>query len=110
MKTDISLRHCYLSPLDEKLLLRRIRRLERRLVHFAPDAAHLSVAVERQGRSRELHSEIRLVVMGHVIPAGRNSADRMRTLLKRAFADIERGLEGYVAGLRGERTPAAPTV
>ncbi len=109
MKTDVVLRHCHLSPLDEKLLLRRIRRLERRLVDFDPDIVHLSVAVVRHGRSRELHSEIRLVVGGHVFPAGRNRANGMRTLLTRAFGDIERSLTAFLARPRGERAPGAGT-
>lgn len=103
MKLHVTRNGCRYSPQDERVLDRRIRRLERRLRHFDPDLVHLEINIERQPRREEYDSNIRLVIMNRVFPAGRNAAAEVGTLLREAFDDLERQVDRFNAELRGEK-------
>lgn len=100
MRIDVTLKNCTLSPADHRVLERRARKLEKRLGHIDPDLVHLQVAIEKQPRRIEFHSNIRLVVMNRVIPAGRNSAPTLRALITGALDDLERAVNAFNASIR----------
>lgn len=91
-----------LSPADEKVLLHRIQRLERRLGKFQEDLVHLEIAITPRPRRGRYEGEIRLVLMNTVLPANRASAPSVRTLLAKSFDALEREVARLKAGLRGE--------
>lgn len=92
-----------LSPADEKVLLHRIERLERKLERFEPDLVHLAVDLERhENRGGEFTGNVRLVVMNRVMPAKRNVGTTASALVREAFDDLEEEVERFKAKLRRE--------
>lgn len=102
MKIHVVPKGCSLGTADERVLERRIARLQRRLGHFDPDLVELDVVIEKQPRRQTYTGSIRLSVMGQTLPARRNAAPRIRTLIREAFEDVERELDAFNAGLRSE--------
>jgi ribosome-associated translation inhibitor RaiA len=102
MRVQIKTDDVRLTPADHDVLWRRIRSLEARLEHVEPDLINLQIVLEAQPRRTEYTGHVRLVVMNQVLAARRNQAKRVRTLLHRAFDDLEEQLERFNAGLRRE--------
>jgi hypothetical protein len=101
MKLQVVARGCQLTPGDERQLLRRVERLTAQLERFDPDLVHLEVVINKQARRSEFTSRLRLVVMEHVLPVHRNAAPHIRTVLTRAFDDLERSLIQFNEQMRG---------
>lgn len=102
IQVHLMTRRCELSAADRDFITREVARLERRLRHFAPDALHLFLDVERHARREEYRANIRLDILGVALPVKRNKGPSLHALLKEAFADVEDQLERYLAKLRRE--------
>ncbi len=102
MKRQLTLNDFGLRPADEKVLERRLARLEKRLGSFDPDLVTVEIVMERLSRTREFVGQFRLVVAGRVFTASRNSARTPRGLMTEAFSDLEEQLERWLADLRRE--------
>lgn len=102
MRLHIRLKGLEFSDSEQKLLLKRTGRLEKRLARFDPELVDLELVLEKQPRRREYRSRTRLVVMNRSLEARRNAAAEVRTLITQVFEDLEEQLDALVAGLRGE--------
>lgn len=101
MRLHVRLKGLELSASEQKLLQKRTARLEERLARIDPGLVDLEIVIERQARRREYLSQTRLIIMNRTLPAGRNRADEVRTLIVRVFEDIEEQLDQFLADLRG---------
>lgn len=102
MKLELQVQGFVLSPAAQRTLDRRVERLRRRLHRIDPDLVSLELILTRQARRVEYTARVRLSLMNHVLPAQRNAAPRLTMLLNAAFDDLEKELERYQSGLRGE--------
>lgn len=102
MKVHVTARNLTLTPADQRMLDRKIERLEKRLESFDPDLVHLDFTVERHARKPEYTGSLRLFVVNRTLTAARNTADTPAGLIQAAFEDIEEQLDRFKAELRRE--------
>jgi len=100
MKLMLTTRRCALTDRDQEILDHYLQRLEPELQHFDPDLVHLWLDIERHARREEYTGRIRLSIMGTLLPARRNVAPTLATLLKLAFDDLHEQLHRFKSKLR----------
>jgi hypothetical protein len=102
MRTRLQSKDFELSDGEARLFERHAEALRRRLARFDPDLVDLEVIVEKQARRNEFTSHSRLVIMNHALPARRNRAPTVTTLIGRVFEDLEEEVAAFVTALSNE--------
>lgn len=104
MRLQTTYRNCQPTRADERLLERRIGKMEKRLRRVNPELVDLQLIVQRHARRPEYTGNFRLVVEGDVMAAMRNKAPTLKNLLVQAFEDLEEQLEARSARMTRGRS------
>ena len=97
-----------LSQDSEKRIQRHIAGLERRLVNFPTALISLTVRDRTTERRHTVDLRVNLGVDGDVL-VSHQSGDSAEHATRLAVEDVERQLERYVSGLRGEAAYGTPS-
>ena len=101
MKRLIELKHVGPREHVQHLLDDLIGRLDDRLSHYAADAVSLHVLFDENGTHKLYRIALTCHVPGHTVAAHEESRDA-GTMIRRAFAELERQLERLKATVRHE--------
>jgi hypothetical protein len=108
LKTQLTVDGVALSETDRRRLERRLRALERRLVHHPDPAAALVLRPYPGGREVEADLRVQLGPLGrHLV--SRRAAETAAHAVRLAAEDVERQLERQHAAQRGEPTFGVPS-
>jgi len=101
MNIHFSYKHTIKTPQVERLINRRIQKLNTRLNHFSPDAMHLHGSLEFQNPREGFVSSLNLR-----LPVGQlyatEAAKTAQTSLRAAFDELERQINKEKQLLRGD--------
>ncbi|HYP61299.1 MAG TPA: HPF/RaiA family ribosome-associated protein [Thermomicrobiales bacterium] len=97
-----------LSQDSEKRIQRHVAGLERRLVNFPTALISLTVRDRATERRHTVDLRVNLGVDGDVL-VSHQSGDSAEHATRLAVEDVERQLERYVSGLRGEAAYGTPS-